>query len=571
MKFHRSIYTLIGLILILSSSFVMRAQHASRSGFHPPLNIPLNLSGNFGEFRSNHFHTGIDIKTEGREGLNVFAVTGGWVSRIRVGAYGFGNALYVDHPNGYTSVYGHLSTFNSSIEAYVKDAQYARESWEVDLYLDAGVLPVDSIEVIGRSGNSGSSGGPHLHFEIRETQTEFPVNPLLWDFPVADSRAPLVKGILVVPLSDSSLVLGTQKEQLFETKSSTGTIALVRSTPIEVSGPFGIGVHTLDLLDGNSNTCGVFSIEVFLDGQQHFFQEMDRLDFAINRQMNAHADFRRFKTERKSFHRTFVLPDNRLPIYKTIKGNGRIELFDDAVHELRVVVRDVHANSTTLSFKVKQVAGKFSKSDQVLPAGAKLCKYDEVNTLRTDSCNVFIPLGRLYDDTWVWVEQTSGRQAEASPHFQIGNRFEPVHDTFVVKIRPKTVPEDLQSKLLVVYYDVDKQRYSPRGGSFHRGWMEADVKEFGQYAVALDTLAPVVKLRRLDRSRIEFTLSDNLSGIAEIRATVDGKWIRMHHDPKRSLIWHVAKDDGIIQSTSQLFELTVTDERGNVASFSSRF
>jgi len=133
------------------------------------------------------------------------------------------------------------------------------------------------------------------------------------------------------------------------------------------------------------------------------------------------------------------------------------------------------------------------------------------------------------------------------------------------------VPEELQSKLLVVYYDVDKQRYSPRGGSFIKGWMEADVKEFGQYAVALDTLAPVVKLRRLDRSRIEFTLSDNLSGIAEIRATVDGKWIRMHHDPKRNLIWHVAKDDGVIQPTSQLFELTVTDERGNVASFSSRF
>jgi hypothetical protein len=287
--------------------------------------------------------------------------------------------------------------------------------------------------------------------------------------------------------------------------------------------------------------------------------------------MNAHADFRRFKTERKSFHRTFVLPDNRLPIYKTIKGNGRITLPDDAVHEIRVVVRDVHANATTLSFQVKQVSSKPTGSDQVLPSGAKRCKYDEVNALRTDSCNVFIPLGRLYDDTWVWVEQVSGRQAEASPHFQIGNRFEPVHDTFLVKIRPKAVREELQSKLVVVHYDVDKRRYSSRGGSFHNGWMEADVKEFGQYAVALDTLPPVIKLRRLDRNRIEFAISDNLSGIAEIRATVDGTWIRMHYDPKRSLIWHIAKDDGVIQPTSQMLELTVTDERGNVAVFSKRF
>ncbi len=571
MNYTRFKCILIALILTSSCIEVTVAQHASRSGFHPPLNIPLNLSGNFGEFRSNHFHTGIDIKTEGREGLNVFAVTGGWVSRIRVGAYGFGNALYIEHPNGYTSVYGHLLEFAPSIEAYLKNEQYARQLWEVDLYPEAGVLPVDSASVVGRSGNSGSSGGPHLHFEIRETATEFPVNPLLWDFPVADTRAPLVKGILLSPLTDSSAVLGTQKDQLFETKSSTGTIALVRTTPIEVTGAFGIGVHTLDLLDGNSNTCGVFSIEVFLDGERHYLQEMDRLDFAINRQMNAHADFRRFKTERKSFHRTFVLPDNRLPIYKTIKGNGHIVLPDDAVHEIRVVVRDVHANATTLNFKVKQVKAPFTAADQVLPAGAKHCKYDEVHALRTDSCNVFIPLGRLYDDTWIWVERLSGRQAEASPHFQIGNRFEPVHDTFLVKIRPKPVPEELQSKLLVVYYDVDKQRYAPRGGSFHKGWVEVDVKEFGQYAVALDTLAPVIKLRRFDRSRVEFNISDNLSGIAEIRATVDGKWVRMHYDPKRTLIWHDAKQDGVIQATSQLFELTVTDERGNVASFSKRF
>lgn len=556
------------LCTALSAASVLNAQHASRSGFRSPLDIPLNLSGNFGEFRNNHFHTGLDIKTQGKEGLAVFAVTGGCVSRIRVGAYGYGNALYIDHPNGYTSVYAHLSKFNPAIEDYLKDAQYALESWEVDLYPAAGSLCVDSSEVIARSGNSGSSGGPHLHFEIRETESEFPVNPLLWDFPVADHRAPIIKGILITPLTDSSHVMGTRRDQVFETSGSSGKVALYRADAVNVGGPVGIGIHTIDYLDGNSNTCGIYKIRLFSDDELIYEQIIDRLDFSVNRQLNAHADFRRMRENRAHFHRTFTLPENRLPIYKTIRGNGAITLAPRSIERIRAEVYDVHGNKSEVEFTLKHAPTPTQNEDLLLPEGAVLFAFDRANSLRGDSCAIFVPEGRLYDDAYTWITQVN-RSARGidlySAHYEVGNRFEPLHDTFLLRLTAREVHQHLQDKLLVVAYDADRRRYSARGGRYHRGVVTARVKEFGEFALALDTVAPSIRLLRADAQRIEFKITDDLSGIESIRATVDGRWIRMHYDPKRNLIWHDSANDGRYTHQGQKLKLEVTDERGNTA------
>ncbi len=556
-------------VAVLSTLLVNAAcaQHASRKGFRSPLDIPLNLSGNFGEFRTNHFHTGLDLKTQGREGLTVFAVTGGCVSRIRVSPYGYGNALYIDHPNGYTSVYAHLSSFNDAIDQYLVEAQYALESWEVDLYPGAGTLCVDSAEIIAQTGNSGTSGGPHLHFEIRETESEFPVNPLLWDFPVQDTRAPLVHGILFSPLNDSSEVLGTRQPQLLKTQNSSGVVRLQRTSPVEVSGDFGIGVHTLDLLDGNTNPCGIYRISVLMQGDTLYEQRIDRLDFSINRQLNAHADYRLLQTERKSIHRTFLLPENRLPIYKTIKGNGAIALAPGEAMTLSVEVADVHGNVTALSFDLLGVPPRRSKQTHLVPRGAQLFAFDQPNVLRSDSCTIRMPRNRLYDDAWVWIDRPSGREADASAHFEVGNRYEPLHDWFELSIVSRINAPELVQKLLIVKYDPERKRYSAVGGHWHRGTVTAQVKNFGEYAIALDTIAPVIKPLRVDKKRLEFKVTDNLSGIDFIEARVNGAWIRMHYDPKRNLIWHDGDADQKLPADGGVLVLKVTDERGNVAVF----
>lgn len=564
------------LFLACLLPLVVHAQHGERDDFRPPLNIPLNLSGNFGELRSNHFHTGLDLKTQGREGLPVFAASGGCVSRIRVGAYGYGNTLYIDHPNGYTTVYAHLQHFNDSIEAYVKKAQYDLESWEVDLYPGGCTLSVDSSEVIGASGNSGSSGGPHLHFEIRETESEFPLNPLLWNFPVADHRVPLVKGILVEPRDEGSFVFGSQAPQLFQTSQSGSMVRLIHQKAIEVHGPVGIGVHTIDLLDGNANTCGIHRIVMTMDGDTVFEQSIDRLDFAENRAMNAHANYGLLKQERKHIHRTFRLPNNRLPIYKTLKNNGEVLVGDGEIHEFRLEVSDVHGNNSSVRFKLKGVPAPAIETKSLLPTGASRFYFDKVNRLSGDSALIYMTEGSLYEDCWAWIQPASNRlnggsaarlgQAAFSRHYEIGNRYEPLHKEAFIALAARDLPRELQSKVLVAHYDPDRSRYSARGGHYHQGWVSTKVKEFGTYVLLVDTIAPRIQLEEFGARRIRFTISDDLSGIDRIQAFVDGRWLRFHYDPKRNRIWH-NMDDGIITKDWKEFVLEVSDERGNTSRF----
>lgn len=555
--------------------FVVNAQHATRTGYRSPLDIPLNLSGNFGEFRSNHFHSGIDIKTQGREGLDVHSIAAGKVSRVKISAYGYGNAIYIDHPDGNTSVYAHLSKLSPKIEAFVKEAQYELESWEVDLYPGPNELFVDSSEVIGWSGNSGSSGGPHLHFEIRETNTEFPLNPLLWDFDVADHRAPLLNGIQITPLTDTSAVDGANKKRYFATKSATGKSTLQRTSPIEVYGTIGIGAHTLDLLDNNSNKCGIYEMSLFLDNELVFEQRIDALDFATKRFMNAHADYSELKSKKRSIHRSFRLPFNELAIYKTIQNDGEISLVDDQVHEVLLRVKDVHGNTSETTFKLKKGVPLASQNPEVLPAGSKLFRYNQVNALRTDSCNVYMPEGRLYEDAYVWINETSGPSNALTTCYQIGDALTPVHEPFLVKIKVGEYPDSLQSKLFVMRYDPNKKRSYNRGGDFKLGWVTTRVKEFGNYYVAMDTTPPRIKVNSwvnesLSNKSVIFNVSDDLSGIEKYEARVDGEWIRMAYNSKRARLTY-NMEDGVITKESKEFELKVWDERGNMSVYTTTF
>lgn len=557
------LYTCVALLCCLNSF----AQHGTRSGYRSPLDIPLNLSGNFGEFRTNHFHSGLDIKTQGREGLEVHAIAAGKVSRINVSPYGYGNALYIDHPDGHTSVYAHLSKFSPEIEAFLKEAQYELESWEVELYPGPSELMVDSSEVIAWTGNSGSSGGPHLHFEIRQTDTEFPLNPLLWGFEVDDHRAPLLKGIQVTPLSDTSAIFSANAKQYFATTSATGKSKLIKSGPIEVYGPVGIGAHTLDLLDNNSNKCGIYEMSMRLDGELIFEQRIDQLDFATKRFINAHSDYREMKTEKRSIHRAFRLPFNELAIYKTIKADGMITIDDDAVHTVELEVKDVHGNASSVSFELKKGKPEPNTSSALLPTGAKLFHYHQVNALRTDSCNVYMPEGRLYEDTYVWIEETRGPSFAESACYQVGDFLTPIHEPYILKIRFRDVPEELQSKLFIMRYTPDNGRSYNRGGDAKLGWVTSRVKEFGNYFVAIDTIPPSIRLNswiRADRGNktISFNIADDLSGIEKYEARVDGKWIRMAYDTRSARLTY-DMDDNAIPADAKLFELKVWDERGN--------
>lgn len=556
------------ILACLSAIVETQAQQGIRTGLRSPLDIPLNLSGNFGEFRSNHFHTGLDIKTQGKEGLKVYASQAGAVSRVKVGPYGFGNALYIDHPNGLTTVYAHLQSFSPKIDSLLEAEQYRLQTWEIEWYPEPNTLFVDSSEVIGRSGNSGSSGGPHLHYEIRETATEFPLNPLLWDFEIADHQAPMIKGLYVIPVSDTSEVAGGSQEMYIAAVNTTGKVTLQQKGVIDVSGPIGLGIHTIDVLDGNSNLCGIYSIVMSLDGEEVYKQEMDILDFSANRFLNAHALYPAFKKNKSSVHKTYRLPYNRLPIYKTIRDNGQIELQDDQVHTLAVEVKDVHGNKSSCSINIRRVRRKAqSAQSDLAPRGVKVFKYDSVNTLRTDSCNIYMPEGRLYDDADVWIAPRKGDASLYSMLYEIGDRMTPLQDTYVLKIKTREVAPGKEDKLVIMRYDGSK--YISLGGAYKLGWMILDIKEFGVFCVGIDDISPTIKQREFvlpktgTKAQISFNISDNLSGISRYEAKADGEWVRMHWDPKRAFLWYDASD-GKITAHTKRFELKVWDERGNV-------
>ncbi len=251
------------LVIIVQLSLI-QSFGQSTSLFHPPLKIPMYLSGNFGEIRSDHFHSGIDIKTQGSTGHHVFAIESGYVSRIKVQANGYGKSIYLAHPDGHTSVYGHLDRYREDVEAYVKEQQYRRKSHQLDLYLEPGDFKVEKGAFIAYSGNSGGSMGPHLHFEIR-TANQHPTNVLEYGFPIKDNIAPRFKGLYIYPLEKNARVNGSSEKQFFELVIDQGIYTIPWGTRIEVEGKIGIGVEVYDYLNGASNRCGVYTLEGFVE------------------------------------------------------------------------------------------------------------------------------------------------------------------------------------------------------------------------------------------------------------------------------------------------------------------
>jgi hypothetical protein len=260
--------------------------------FRSPLDIPLFLAGNFGELRPNHFHAGIDIKTESVEGKNIYAAAEGYVSRIKIATNGYGKVIYITHPNGYVTTYAHLQRFSDKIEEYVKKQQYHKEKFEIELFPGKKQLPVEKGEVIALSGNTGGSGGPHLHFEIRDEKTEIAINPLLFGFDIKDDIKPVIKNIAIYPLNDSSYVNGVNKEKYIDLAGSEGKYRITGG-PYTVSGEIGFSVEANDYLNGSSNKCGLFSVELLLDSNRIYYHEIEQIAFSESRYINSHVDYKK--------------------------------------------------------------------------------------------------------------------------------------------------------------------------------------------------------------------------------------------------------------------------------------
>ncbi|MFW5832042.1 MAG: M23 family metallopeptidase, partial [Prolixibacteraceae bacterium] len=501
--------------------FIFTLTGFSQTGYYSdPVKIPLNLSGSFAELRSNHFHSGIDIKTNRITGIPVNSVADGFISRIVVSPTGFGRALYIDHPNGTTSVYAHLESFREDIEEYIKDEQYKRQSFKIDIPVPRNRFKVVKDEIIAYSGNSGSSGGPHLHFEIRHTESQEPLNPLKYQFTVKDNTAPKIFSLMAVPLSEHAHVNYSAKNEKFSVVFYNGRFHLHGNPVIPLFGKVGFAVQANDYFDNSLNKCGIYSLKLKIDGELYYSFTMDRFAFHETRYLNSHINYEEYKTSGRRYIKTWLDPGNKLRIYDYTRENGIYNFDDGNIHHIRIELTDIHGNASILQFKVDSKFGNLPVPEKKSTA---LFEYDKPNRFREDKIHLEIPRGALYQNApFNYTVQPGDAKFYSDIHW-IHNDKTPLHQNADIKIKADNLPVKLQSKALLVNVNPNTGNFYAAGGEYSNGWVRSSIREFGNYAVAVDTVAPVIiplSIRNsselIESNRIRFKVSDNLAGIEKI-------------------------------------------------------
>ena len=343
---------IIAAFLFLSSNLLSQ-ELLPKNYFRNPLDIPITLAGTFGEIRTDHYHTGIDIRTEEREGLPVHAVANGYISRIVVSPYGYGNALYITHPNGYVSLYGHLSRFNSAIASFVKNRQYAEEKYRQDIALKPGQFNVKQGDTIAFSGSTGAAEGPHLHFEIRNAENDDPINPLLAGYSVVDTLPPIIKGIALYPLNDSSSINGKHQPLYIKAEKINNRYKLVSGNEISAYGTIGVGISCYDVAQGTDNRNGPYIKILKEDNDTIYYSRMNVLSFATMRFINGHIDYAAMHNRIDTIEYSFLQDNDKLNIYKRLVNKGRIKFKTNKKHELEYIISDFNGNTSTLAFNVQ--------------------------------------------------------------------------------------------------------------------------------------------------------------------------------------------------------------------------
>ena len=562
----------ISICLLFASTLVQAQQIFSTNkypitDFRQPLDIsPPALAGSFGEIRGNHFHSGIDFRTNQREGYPVYAVADGYISRLRVQNSGFGQALYINHPNGFTTVYGHLQRFAPKIATIVKNLEYEKKSFEIDEFPDATLIPVHKGEIIAWSGNRGSSGGPHLHFEIRDTKTEETINPQFFGIIIPDNIPPVIHGLYVYRLNGKTFNENTPK-QAIGISGANGSYKT--AAPISLTGEVGFGIVVTDRHNGLSGTNGVYSIQLEVDGKKVYTSALERFAFEDSKAINSHIDYPTYLNTKRSIQKSFVEPGNPLKIYSGLINNGRINFNDGATHQLRYIITDSKGNSSVLPFTVN--AGSAPTAAPAILPGI-IFPYNKVNEFNTDDIKVVFPQGTLYSDlnfTYKKLPKPTGN-AWSALH-QIHNRYTPLHIGFNISIKADNLPENLKNKALIV-----NSNGSSQGGFFENGYVKATPKNFGSFYIAIDTIAPRIIPVNISEgknmtglSKIFFKISDNLSGIKSFNGYIDGKWALMEFDTKTATLWH--SFDERTASGKHTLELVVADMKENTRKYKVTF
>ncbi len=553
-------------LLLLTAVTVLGQETYPLNSFRSPLDIPLVLAGTFGELRSNHFHSGIDIKTQQRQGLPVYAIGNGTVTRIKIGLWGYGKVIYIAHPNGYTSVYGHLQKFSPEIESYIKKIQYEKKSYEIEVFPDYGDIKVLKDQVLAYSGNTGGSSGPHLHFEIRSSISEKPTNPLLYGLEVRDATNPILLSLFAYPLSEDAQVNRSSKKiQIKFNKQKDGSYL---ADKVYASGTIGFGINTYDRQDLAANKNGIYSVQQLVNGKIYTDFNFESFSFNETRYINTLIDYDHFGKYKERIQRCFIVPGNRLEIYKQIYNEGKIIVSEGLSYKVEILIKDFKNNMVKLVIPVE------GKRQQPLMLEDEL-KTDyfiiakQPNNYDLGAAKVYFPANTFYDNFYMDLQK--GKDT-----VMIHNNRIPAHKKFTITFDVTKYSPQEQKKLFIAR--LDKKMTANYMTTFKRGTtFTTRTRSLGTYTLAQDTIPPKIRPKNFKEKQwlnnyryLSLIVSDDLSGINTYSATLNGVWILMEYEPKTKTLTYNF-DDKILNQTQCELKVIVTDNVGNSNIFTSSF
>ena len=534
--------------------------------FSVPLDINLILSGSFAELRTNHFHSGLDIKTQGKEGFQTYASAGGYVSRIKISRYGYGKALYIKHPNGYTTVYAHLQKFSPVIEAYVKKKQYQKEAFEIELFPKAGTLKVLDKQLIAFTGNTGGSGGPHLHFEIRDQQQR-PINPLMFGFDIKDTTPPVIYGLFGYPLSENSHIRGnTKRVEIRIIKQKDGTY---KSEPINAYGEIGFGIISTDRQDLASNKNGVNNIQTLYNGQKSLEVNLNRFSFDETKHLNRYVDYEFLYGNKKRIQKLFIEKNNPLSILKAFTNRGALKIKNDTSSTYKVIVSDFKGNKSELNIPIigvcQQLPDPISRNAKLKHVSAT-----KETVLQKENVSVQILKNTFYEDVHIQFEVSNDT-------LKLHTALIPLQKSMTIDFDISKYKEEDKTSLFIgsVSRNGNKLYYTPtkkRGNT-----LSTRSKYLGSYTLGIDSENPEIKAINFENKSwisnhkcLKVKINDKVSGIKNFRATLNKRWILMEYDTKTQLLTYDFEDQTITEIENNL-KIIVTDNVGNSSTFESVF
>ncbi len=557
----------IFVLFILASLTTFAQKKYPNNYFRSPLDIPLKISGTFGELRNNHFHAGIDIKTNHRTGLKVYATADGYVSRIKVALWGYGKTIYITHPNGYTSVYAHLSKFGDGIQEYVKNIQYQKESYETgNMYPEENKILVKKGEIIAYSGRTGGYVAPHLHYEIRDTKTEHIINPMLLGLKIQDSIAPRINKLMAYSIGSNSRINRSTKKQSLSIKKDTLNSYITNR--ISASGKIGFGINAYDFLGKESNKNGVYSIEMLVNGKRYYYHDLETFSFPESKYINLLIDYPHYASYKSRIQKTFLEKENKLSIYKGLINDGIIDVKEGFNYQVDIITKDFKGNTSSIRIPVIGLKSESILEQKTDTTNYKISKI-KFQKFTKNGVTVAFPKNTFYEDVFIDFS-VNGTIAEIhKPNIPLDKNFTITFDSIMYK----------NSEIDNIYIaNINNKRYPYYQKTRKRSnKLFTTTKNLGKYTLLIDNLEPKIYNPNFKNgdwvSRLKYLtikISDSQSGIKSYKAYIDDEWVLMEYDLKNKKLSYDFNDKKLVGS-KHIFKLVVSDNVGNTNIYNSTF